>query len=104
LVGHRRPNHGRERLCREAWTAYRPSKGTTRDLLFGQLLGILEWLVEQRGRGILVSLVRESDLSKEPDLLWDFAVYGDRATGLQQPGGVRIAPVRNVSDRMPGLL
>lgn len=46
--------------------------------------GILEWLVEQRGRGIHVSLVRESDLSKESDLLCDFAIYGDRATGTQE--------------------
>ena len=46
--------------------------------------GILEWLVEQRGQGIHVSLLRESDLSKEPDLLRDFAIYGDRATGTQE--------------------
>ena len=46
--------------------------------------GILEWLVEQRGQGIHVSLLRESDLSKEPDLLRDFAIYGDRATGMQE--------------------
>lgn len=46
--------------------------------------GILEWLVEQQGRGIIVSLIRESDLTKEPDLLRDFAVYGDRAIGIQE--------------------
>ncbi len=46
--------------------------------------GILEWLVEQRGHGIHVSLIRESDLAKEPDLLRDFAIYGDRATGMQE--------------------
>jgi hypothetical protein len=46
--------------------------------------GILEWLVEQRGRGIYVSLLRGSDLSKEPDLVRDFAIYGDRATGTQE--------------------
>jgi hypothetical protein len=46
--------------------------------------GILEWLVEQQGRGIFVSLIRESDLSKEPDLLRDFAIYGDRAIGIQE--------------------
>ncbi len=45
---------------------------------------ILEWLVEQRGHGIHVALIRESDLSKEPDLLRDFAIYGDRATGMQE--------------------
>lgn len=46
--------------------------------------GILEWLVEQQGRGIHVSLVRESDLANEPDLLADFAIYGDRGIGTQQ--------------------
>ena len=46
--------------------------------------GILEWLVEQQGRGIIVSLVRESDLANEPDLLRDFAIYGDRAMGIQE--------------------
>jgi hypothetical protein len=46
--------------------------------------GILEWLVEQQGRGIVVSLIRESDLAKEPDLLRDFAIYGDRAIGVQE--------------------
>lgn len=46
--------------------------------------GILEWLVEQQGRGIIVSLVRESDLSNEPELLRDFAIYGDRAVGIQE--------------------
>jgi hypothetical protein len=40
--------------------------------------------VEQSGRGIIVSLVRESDLAKEPDLLRDFAIYGDRAMGIQE--------------------
>jgi hypothetical protein len=45
---------------------------------------VLEWLVEQQGRGIHVSLVRESDLTKEADLLADFAVYGDRAIGVQE--------------------
>lgn len=45
--------------------------------------GILEWLVEQQGRGVIVSLVRESSLANEPDLLRDFAVYGDRAMGVQ---------------------
>jgi hypothetical protein len=47
-------------------------------------VGILEWLVEQQGRGIIVSLVRESDLVTEPDLLRDFAIYGDRAMGVQE--------------------
>lgn len=46
--------------------------------------GILEWLVEQQGRGIVVSLIRESDLANEPELLRDFAIYGDRAVGIQE--------------------
>ena len=46
--------------------------------------GIFEWLVEQSGRGIVVSVVRELDLAKEPDLLRDFAIYGDRAMGIQE--------------------
>ncbi len=46
--------------------------------------GILEWLVEQQGHGIVVSLIRESDLANEPDLLRDFAIYGDRAVGTQE--------------------
>ncbi len=46
--------------------------------------GILEWLVEQAGRGIVVSLARESDLANEPDLVSDFAIYGDRAIGIQE--------------------
>jgi hypothetical protein len=48
------------------------------------MTGILEWLVEQQGRGINVSLIRESDLTNEPDLLRDFAIYGDRAIGIQE--------------------
>jgi hypothetical protein len=31
-----------------------------------------------------VSIVREQELTNEPDLLCDFAVYGDRATGTQE--------------------
>jgi hypothetical protein len=30
-----------------------------------------------------VRIVRESDLVNEPDLLLDFAIYGDRATAIQ---------------------
>jgi hypothetical protein len=44
----------------------------------------LAWLQEQHARQILVSVVREHDLVKEPDLLCDFAIYGDRATGTQE--------------------
>jgi hypothetical protein len=41
------------------------------------------WLEEQHARRILVRIVRESDLVDEPDLLVDFAIYGDRATAVQ---------------------
>lgn len=44
---------------------------------------IRPWLEEQHARRILVRIVRESDLVNEPDLLRDFAIYGDRATGVQ---------------------
>jgi hypothetical protein len=44
---------------------------------------ILPWLREQYDKGIGVSVVRESDLRSEPDLLCDYGIYGDRATGLQ---------------------
>lgn len=44
---------------------------------------ILAWLQEQHVRNILVYVVREHDLVKESDLLCDFAIYGDRATGIQ---------------------
>jgi len=44
---------------------------------------IRPWLEEQHARRILVRVVRESDLVNEPDLLRDFAIYGDRATAIQ---------------------
>jgi len=45
---------------------------------------IRRWLEEQHFRGIAVSLVRESDLVNELDLLRDFGIYGVRATGEQE--------------------
>lgn len=45
---------------------------------------IRRWLEEQHYRGISLSLVRESDLLNEPDLLRDFGIYGTRATGEQE--------------------
>jgi hypothetical protein len=41
------------------------------------------WIVEQVFQGIRVSVVRESALGNERDLLTDFGVYGDRAVGSQ---------------------
>lgn len=45
---------------------------------------IRRWLEEQHYRGISLSLVRETDLVSEPDLLCDFGIYGTRATGEQE--------------------
>jgi hypothetical protein len=45
---------------------------------------IRPWIEEQHNRGIWISLVREHHLLSEPDLLCDFGVYGDRATGEQE--------------------
>ena len=45
---------------------------------------IRPWLDEQNDRGIWVSLVRESEIAAEPDLLADFGIYGDRAIGIQE--------------------
>jgi hypothetical protein len=45
---------------------------------------ILPWIEEQHEHGISVRLVRESDVTSEPDLLADFGVYGDRACGTQE--------------------
>jgi hypothetical protein len=43
---------------------------------------ILPWIQEQHDHGLSLSLVRESDLLSEEDLLCDFGIYGDRATGI----------------------
>src|SRR6516164_6542436 len=42
------------------------------------------WVDEQHERGIKVLLVRESEISGEADLLCDFGIYGERATGIQE--------------------
>ena len=39
------------------------------------------WIDEQHDAGIRVGLVRESEIESEPDLLCDFGIYGNRATG-----------------------
>lgn len=97
----------------------------------GQLLpgdDLLRWLEEQNNNGLRVSLVRQSDLAGEPDLLADFGIYGERACGFQEldergrtirfvlhfdPGAVRLArdrwerlmlyatSLRNLLDRAP---
>ena len=45
---------------------------------------ILPWIQEQHDQGIWVSLVRESDIGPEPDLLCDFGIYDDPAAGIQE--------------------
>jgi hypothetical protein len=53
----------------------------------GEILPVREvksWIEEQRERGIKVSLVRESEIGGEAELLSDFGIYGDRATGIQE--------------------
>jgi hypothetical protein len=42
------------------------------------------WIEEQHNHGLWVVLVRESDLAREPDLLVDMGIYGDRAVGIQE--------------------
>jgi hypothetical protein len=39
------------------------------------------WMEQQHYRGIRISLVRESDLKGERDLISDFGIYGKRAAG-----------------------
>ena len=41
------------------------------------------WVQEQHDHGLWVCLVRESALAREPDLLADIGIYGDRAVGVQ---------------------
>lgn len=42
------------------------------------------WIHEQHVEGIRMWLVREADLINEPDLLCDFGIYDERATGVQE--------------------
>jgi hypothetical protein len=53
----------------------------------GQLLPspeVLPWIEEQHNHGLWIMLVREAELTREPDLLGDFGIYGDRAVGVQE--------------------
>jgi len=45
---------------------------------------ILPWILEQHHHGLWISLVRESELAREVDLLVDMGIYGDRAVGVQE--------------------
>jgi len=42
---------------------------------------ICQWIEDQYKRGIVIRLVRESEIEAEPELLRDFGIYGHRATG-----------------------
>lgn len=48
---------------------------------------ILPWIEEQHNHGLWIALVRESELSREPDLLVDMGIYGNRAVGIR--GGAK---------------
>jgi hypothetical protein len=45
---------------------------------------ILPWIKEQHNHGMWITLVRESALAREPGLLIDMGIYGDRAVGIQE--------------------
>lgn len=45
---------------------------------------ILPWIEEQCRHGLSVSLVRESEAGREPDLLIDTGIYGGEAVGEQE--------------------
>ena len=45
---------------------------------------ILPWLEEQHRHGLSVSLVREAEAAREPDLLVDIGIYGSKAVGEQE--------------------
>src|SRR5438132_326753 len=45
---------------------------------------ILPWLEEQHRNGLWIMLVREAEVSKEPELLCDYGIYGERAVGIQE--------------------
>jgi hypothetical protein len=45
---------------------------------------ILPWIEEQHRHGLRISLVRESEVAREPDLLADIGIYGTEAVGEQE--------------------
>lgn len=44
---------------------------------------IKDWIREQKDKGIVVGVARESRIPPEEDLLYDLGIYGDRAVGYQ---------------------
>lgn len=47
---------------------------------------VLEWIEQQHVHGILIRLVRESQLAGESELAMDFGLYGNEAVGFQIVG------------------
>ena len=45
---------------------------------------VVDWIDQQVRQGILVSLLRESNLFHEPELCRDMGIYDDRAVGIQE--------------------
>jgi len=45
---------------------------------------VCRWIEQQHKQGIIVRLVRESEIADEQELLCDFGIYGNRAMGLLQ--------------------
>jgi hypothetical protein len=45
---------------------------------------IRAWIENQYHQGLRVLLARESEVSREPDLLQDMGLYGTRAVGVQE--------------------
>jgi hypothetical protein len=43
---------------------------------------ICQWIEQQHKRGVVIRLLRESQIEGESELLCDFGIYGDRATGV----------------------
>src|SRR5947209_4887895 len=44
---------------------------------------IRPWVEEQHNHGLWIMLARESEVAREPDLLCDLGIYGERAVGVQ---------------------
>jgi len=45
---------------------------------------VLAWVREQHDLGVRLSLIRETDVSDEADIISDFGIYGERAVGVQE--------------------
>ena len=45
---------------------------------------IRQWIHEQHSHGIKLQLVRQSALDREPELMVDMGIYGNRAVGIQE--------------------